>query len=168
MNELSLNPDQIIGMIDYPPLHSPKALRDYFEQVKEGLTVNPIPVIPKTLVLAYMKQHKSRFKTYEEKLNTFLRAHPRAAFFMIDGKHRAVAATLAGKNIPCFVLNSDEDVKILNSLKDAGMRVTGLEKTLKETIAILETHFFEHKRFWTVEEKTEAMIANGDIPSHMQ
>src|SRR3989344_5658158 len=94
---------KIIGMIDYPPLHSPETLATSYEYIKSGRhdLFIPIVVIPSNLVTT--------------------------------------------KKI----------------------KITGLGINMEETIAILEEHFSKNKKFWTVEEKTKAMIAQGDIPGHM-
>jgi hypothetical protein len=42
--------------------------------------------------------------------------------------------------------------------------VPSVEENFEKTLRMLEDHFHEHKRFWTMEEKTKAMIKGGDIP----
>src|SRR3989344_4939437 len=166
MKFLLVKPNQIISMNDYPPLHSPKALIDYYEKLKKEVYSTPIPVIPKSIVISYFKKFEERYITYKKQLQKFLVGNPKADFFMLDGKHRSTASMLAGKDILCVVLKSDIDVKeLLKLIKTREIsKLTGIKNTLDETLQILEKHFFEHKRFWTVDIKTQLMIQNGDIP----
>lgn len=164
-----VDPDLVIGMNDYPPLHSPEDLKKYYDCFRSKNAVQVIPVIPVNLVLAYFRNDAERFAKYEHKWREFVTAHPQIGYFMVDGKHRASAATLAGEKLPCVIIKSDDDTKELLRLKESGKfeRLTGVKETITETMEILEHHFFAHKRFWTVREKTQAMISNGDVPEYM-
>jgi len=160
---------KIIGMIDYPPLHSPETLATSYEYIKSGRhdLFIPIVVIPRNLVVSHFAKRK-RFETYKDQWTKFISEHPYADFFMIDGKHRAAAATLFGHKVPCWIIKNDKDVeKLINLVTTKKIKITGLGINMEETIAILEEHFSKNKKFWTVEEKTKAMIAQGDIPSYM-
>ncbi len=88
---------------------------------------------------------------------------------MLGGKHRSAAATILDIKIPCLIVASDADVSEVHRLKDEGKLtgVLGVGDTFDDTLRELEEHYFEHKRFWTMDEKTEAMIQNKDIPDEM-
>ena len=59
---MDLKADELISMNDYPPLHSPTALRNYYDLYRENdiTSITPIPVIPAQIVIAYFKQEKER------------------------------------------------------------------------------------------------------------
>lgn len=169
MKQVFLRPNQIIGMMDYPPLHSPEALAGYYKRFERGEVVQPVPLIPVSIAIPYFTRCAERFSTYREQLERFIAEHPEAEYFMLGGKHRATAATVVGKNIPCIVIKDDDGVHELLEMKKQGQLsgMLGVGDNLEETLAILEDHFFRHKQFWTMEEKTEAMIVNGDVPEYM-
>lgn len=165
MKKIFLEPKELIAMIDYPPLHSPEAFSMYHEKFKSGDDVEPIVVVPVKIVVDYLERNKVYYVTYKEILKQFLIDHPDAKYFMMGGKHRSAAATILGVKISSLVVKNNEDIDKVNALIRDG-EITGVppvgenfEKTLEE----LEEHFFEHKRFWTMDEKTKAMIENGDI-----
>lgn len=160
-----IRPSQMIGMVDYPPLHSPEALRTYYAKFSSGQSVEPTAVIPVTIALSYFA-NLTRFRTYKLLLEDFLAKHPDARYFMLGGKHRSTAAFLAGKMVPVIVVSNDNDVSSFLELRSKG-KITGtsdVDSNLERTLASLEEHFFGNPKFWTMEEKAQAMIANGDIP----
>ena len=167
MKEVLLKPNQIIGMIDYPPLHSLEALKNYYEDCKAHRAINPVPVIPLEKVIAYCKR-KKRFETYKESWEIFLEQNPEVKYFMYDGKHRSTAMMLAQGKIDCVELRNDNDAQNFFKLSQEGKITTlGVKPVLNEMISELEVHFLKHQKFWSVEEKTKAMIAQGDIPLYM-
>jgi hypothetical protein len=91
--------------------------------------------------------------------------HPTAKYFMLGGKHRSAAATVVGVNVPCLVIESSSDVDDVHRFMSEG-KITGVSSVgedFADTLRELEEHYFEHKRFWSMDEKTEAMIQNKDI-----
>jgi len=171
MQQIFVNPNQIIGMNDYPPLHSPEALAGYYAKFKNKLfdEVAPVPLIHKSVAILYFMGCDNRFITYNQNLERFFFENSEAEYFMLDGKHRSTAAVLAGESIPCVIIWDEDDVNKIHDLIISGKipRLTGVEETLDATLETLEEHFFLYKRFWTVEEKTKAMIENGDIAANM-
>lgn len=156
-------------MIDYPPLHSPEALRSYYEKHKAGSEIEPIIVIPVEIAKLHFSGNKDRYGTYRDELEAFLSDHPEAKYFMSGGKHRSAAATVFGAKINGLVVESDEDIAEIHVLMSAG-KITGVPsvgKSFDDTLDELEDHFVEHRRFWTMDEKTDAMIENNDIPNDM-
>ncbi len=169
MQKISSDPKQLMGMIDYPPLHSPEALRSYYEKHKSGAEVEPVIVVPIEAAIAYFAERPERYATYKVELRAFLSNHPAAKYFMLGGKHRSAAATVFGADIPCLVVGNEADVEEVHRLMDEG-KITGVPsigENFTDTLRELEEHYFEHKRFWTMDEKTEAMIRNKDIPESM-
>ncbi|HCC23090.1 TPA: hypothetical protein DF272_02835 [Candidatus Falkowbacteria bacterium] len=165
LEKKSLNANQLIAMIDYPPLHSPEAFASYREKFKAGESVEPLIAVPAKIVIEYLKQNQVRYAAYKVILARFLEDHPAAAFFMTGGKHRSAAATILGLKIPCLIIENDNGVAKVHSLMKQGKitGVPGVGDNFADTIQELEDHYFEHKRFWTMEEKTRLMIENGDI-----
>lgn len=169
MQKTLLDPKQLMGMIDYPPLHSPEAFRSYYEKHKSGAEVDPVIVVPVETAIAYFVERPERYATYKQALDDFLANHPSAKYFMLGGKHRSAAATVLGADIPCLVVGSEAGVAEVHRLMDEGKITggTGVGENFSDTLRELEEHYFEHKRFWTMDEKTEAMIKNKDIPENM-
>ena len=166
MKQISVLPEQIIGLNDYPPLHSPKALIEYFEYFKnkDYSKIVPIPLIPIVIVLLYFIQDQ-RLSSYIRVFEKFISTH-HVEFFQMDGKHRASAAYLAKRNIIGIIIENDSDITKARTLKDSGK--FGIDNTFEATINGLKEHFLKHpKKFWNVAEKTEAMISNGDVPKYM-
>ena len=141
-------------MNDYPPLHSPDAFSKYLQKFKTGEEVTAIPIIPKHIVIDYFRRFSNRFNEYEDKLNQFLAANPDVEYFSFDGKHRSAAAVVADKQIPCVLIENDNDfIEILNSGK-----YPRLESTIDATLKIMEEHYFSTKKFWTIETKVKEII----------
>lgn len=165
MKRTLLEPEQLIAMRDYPPLHSPEAFAAYRKKFAAGESVEPLVVVPFQIVLEHLRKNETRFETYRETLEQFLTTHPSAAFFMLGGKHRSAAATILGIKIPCLVVRDEADVTKIRALMTDG-RLTGVPsvgENFEETLSELDEHYFEHKGFWTMDEKTKAMIDHGDI-----
>jgi hypothetical protein len=174
MDLLHLQPDQIIAMIDYPPLHCPEALEKYFHRFRaDAQDISPIPVMGTNQVLDTFRRHEDRFASYRRSLEAFLAGHPSAAYFMLEGFHRSAAAVLAGRPIPCVAITADGDFGEINAsgraiqLHGDYTTITRDMVSVDEELQALEAHFHEHRRFWTVHEKVATMIANGDVPEHM-
>lgn len=169
MKQVFLKPNQLIGMIDYPPLHSPQALAEYYGKFRRGEEIQPVPITSIQTAISFFIRTDEKFSAYRQKLNRFLLENNEANYFTFGGKHRSAAATLTRKNIPCIVIENDADTSELIALRKTGKLtgILGIGNTLDESLVILEEHFFEHKRFWTVEQKTKSMIANGDVPAYM-
>jgi hypothetical protein len=175
MDLLDLRPDQIIAMIDYPPLHSPEALERYFHRFRAGAQdISPIPVMALTPVLDAFRRQADRFASYRREFEGFLAGHPSAAYFMLEGFHRSAAAVLAGRPIPCVALTDDGDLEEANAsgraiqLHGDYTTIPGDMVSIAEELRELEAHFHEHRRFWTVAEKVAALIANGDVPESVR
>ncbi len=166
MKQILISPEKVIGLNDYPPLHSPKALIEYFEYYKnrEDSKIVPIPLIPIAAVLPYFAEDP-RLSSDLSDFEKFISSH-HVEFFQIDGKHRASAAYLTKRKIIGIVIENDEDIIKTKTLKDSGK--FGIGNTFEDTINDLKRSFLKRPvNFWTVAEKTQAMIANGDVPQYM-
>lgn len=169
MQKILLEPQRLIAMMDYPPLHSPAAFRSYYEKYESGAEVEPVVVIPVEAAMEYFATKPERYTAYKEILNQFLSNHASATHFMLGGKHRSAAATVLGSKIPCLIVESDTDVAQVHEMMTEG-KLTGVPSVgedFSHTLSELEEHYFEHKKFWSMDEKTEAMIKNEDIPKDM-
>lgn len=169
MKRLLLEPRQLIAMADYPPLHSPEALRTYYEKYKTGSEVEPIIVVPVEIAIAFFSEKKERFEAYRDLLEDFLANHPQANYFMLGGKHRSAAATVSGSRIESLVVANDADVAEIHKLMSKS-EITGVPSvgdSFRSSLDGLERHFAEHRQFWTMDEKTDLMIKNHDIPNDM-
>jgi hypothetical protein len=171
MDLLHLQPDQIIAMVDYPPLHCPEALEKYFHRFRaDAQDISPVPVMDKNMVLDAFRRQEDRFASYRRELEGFLADHPPAAYFMLEGFHRSAAAVLARRPVPCIAITDDGDFEEINASNRAIQlhgdytTIMGDMVSVDEELQALEGHFHEHRRFWTIEEKVATMIANGDVP----
>lgn len=168
MELINIDPGEVISMNDYPPLHSPTALRKYHDIFRNDNQdmVTPIPMIPVSVAVPYFQRHNDKFRAYSKELYEFLKNHSDAEYFMLDGTHRATGAMLSSKQIPAYRIKNNKDVKELFSLRKEGkISIYGLSNNLAKTVDILETHYHKHKKFWTLKEKVNLMISNGDIDS---
>ena len=167
MKYADIPPSELIGMVDYPPLHSPEALARYYELFKHGGDVHQ-PVAPIAVVIQFFVAHPMKYAPFKERLEEFLGSHE-AKYFMFGGKHRGAAAVIAGRPVPCVITENEKDVAEVFRLRDAGLvpQSLGLGESMQEALTLLLDHFSKHALFWTMEEKVKAMIANGDVPGYM-
>lgn len=165
MDIILLEPAHLIAMQDYPPLHSPEAFVAYREKFTTGKGVEPIVVVPSLTVIEHLRKNPLRFESYRHELERFLATHPSAKYFMLGGKHRSAAATLLGLKIPCLVVDRDADIDNIHALMAEGKLTsgTGVGENFEKTLSILDDHYFENKSFWSMDEKTKAMIDQGDV-----
>jgi len=175
MDVLHLRPEQIIAMVDYPPLHCPEALERYYDRFRADATdISPIPVMGTDLALAYFQRQAGRYASYGQILEAFLAGHPSTTNFMLEGFHRSAAAVLAGKPIPCVAIAADGDLEEINAsgrainLHGDYTTITRAMVSVTEELRELEAHFHRHRKFWTIEEKVRVMVSNGDVPESVR
>ncbi|MBS3152296.1 hypothetical protein J4230_02700 [Candidatus Woesearchaeota archaeon] len=164
MKLVSVNPEEIIGLNDYPPLHSPESLKKYFRFFinNDDKHIFSVPLITISSALPIL-QEDPKFSPYIKVLQKFLSEHKGVNYFQSGGKHRSSAAYLARKKVPGIVIENDEDIKKIKPLLGDDKFLT--EDSFEGVILGIKGSFLKHDRkFWTVKEKTEAMIANGNIP----
>jgi len=162
MNQIELNPSQIITLNDYP-IYDNNILTEYFNKCKIGNEIPLVPVLMKKIVKKYFDEKIIKiFDKFEEK-------NPSAEYFMIDGSHRTTALTLADCKITTIIYEKDEDIIEAKKLVATGRIIKNgtLDHTLKENCEILNKHFNEKPYFMTVEQKTKKMIKEKKLPEYM-
>ena len=170
MKDKLLRPGQIIALRDYP-VRNEQILKIYFRIYSEGQggILPPCPVIHKSSGIPHSDQKGTKARAYNALLETFLKGHPGAEYFLLDGNHKTCAATLAFKPIPALVMEKDRDFQEAKELAKKG-EIFGwhkVDKSMKDAVRNLATHHFGTKRFMTVEEKTKYMIDDGKFPRYM-
>ena len=169
-----LHPDQLVALKDYPIRHT-KILRIYYQVFSEGKgkAVSPCPVIPKPQGVLYLRSKDKRFKPYNAELEKFMKSHPKARYFLLDGNHRSIAAALAHRSMPALILRTDSDIKKARKMLKAGELpgTYSISNSVKSEIAILARHYAKHFQqrpaFYTVAEKAELLVKNGKIPRYI-
>lgn len=169
-----LHPDQVVALKDYPVRHI-QILRTYYHVFSsgQGKKLSPCPVIPKSRGIPYLRGKDKRSKTYNAALQKFLKSHPNAKYFLVDGNHRSIAAALAHESIPTLVLKTDKDMEKARKMLKAG-ELPGtytLSKSIKTETAILARHYLKHfsqkPAFYTVAEKAELLVKRKKIPGNI-
>lgn len=168
MKLVQVKPSELIGMVDYPPLHSPEALAMYYDLFRKGEEIQPNLVTSVSVAIGFFSRFPERYAKFKPVLEKFLQTH-NVKYFMLGGKHRGAAAFCTGKTMNAIVIDTAEDNTQGLKLQTEGFLkgVLSLRKTIDETLKTLEEHYFEHRTFWTMEEKCQEMIAGGDIPKYM-
>jgi hypothetical protein len=165
-----LRPDQIVALNDYP-LHNEHILKIYFRVFsrKQGGILPPCPVLHKSAGLPYAEGKGPRSKRHNALLDSFLKAHPDAEYFLMDGSHKTTAATLAHRMIPAIVIKSDVNLADARKLAESG-EIFGWhspENSVKQAVKALARHHSRTKKFLAVDEKTKLLVARGDVPKYM-
>ncbi len=161
MKTITLTPDQIITLNDYP-IHSVDMLRLYFCRCLKGQDLPLVPVIHKTIVRPYFTPELSGT------LESFEQVNPLATYFMLDGSHRTTALALTGHKIDVIVYATDADIAEARGLVATGQVLENgtLEHSLAGNCAILKEHFQERAYFMTVQQKTEKLIREDYIAQY--
>lgn len=165
MEKKLLSPDQVITLNDYP-VHNEQILKIYFRifQKRQGKIMPPCPVIHKSTGIPFAKGRKK----YNKLLNDFLKSHPRAEYFLLDGTHKTTAAALTHNLIPVMVFGNDKDIIEAKMLARKGELFSLMvDDTIKKSLNELKKHFFKTMLFQTVTEKTERMARNKILPEYM-
>lgn len=170
MKNKLLHPRQIITLRDYP-VYNEHILRIYFRifMKSQGKILPPCPVIHKSFGIPHVVGKDFKSIKYNKLLKKFLKDHPRAEYFLIDGSHKTTAATLAHKLIPAMVIEQDKDFKKVKKLIKTGELFGwySVENSIKEAIKVLAKHHFGTKKFMTVEDKAKKMVKDKVVPRHM-
>ncbi len=162
MRKLNLKPDQIITLNDYP-VHSPKVLAKYYSKCKLGESFPLVPVIRKDFVRKFLSEDLVR------ELEKFEESHESAEYFMLDGSHRTTALNLRHCEIEAIEYKNDEDILEANKLVSSGeiLQNGTLEKNFEENCEGLNDLFSAKPYFMTVEEKTQKMIEERELPDEI-
>jgi len=162
MQTIRLTPDRLVTLTDFP-VQNEHVLKIFFRIYDEGCgrIVPPVPVIHKDLVIPAFSE------VVREKFTEFAEKNP-AEYFLLDGSHRATAATLTGSKISAMVLKSKEDIVEAKQLANAGELFQFLLKdSMQGIIRDLVAHFAKNPIFQTVEQKTLRMCDECVIPKYM-
>ena len=164
-----LHPDQIVTLNSYP-VHNEQILKIYFRIFQKGQSkiIPPCPVVHKSIGTPWIKGTENKVKKYNGLLTKFLKQHPKAEYFLLDGTHKTTAAALTRNRMPVMIFQSDKDIKEAKMLVEKGelfSLTTG--NTIKESVEELKEHFFKTMIFQTVAEKTEKMVKNKILPKYM-
>lgn len=170
MKKKLLRPNQIITTRDYP-VYNEQILKIYFRifQKKLGKILPPCPVIHKSLGAPYIKKNSFKAKRYNTLLKRYLEDNPQAEYFLLDGGHKTTAATLSYRLIPVWIIEKNKDFNEAKKLISRG-ELFGwyiVEPSVKDAVKELADHHFGTEKFLTVEEKTNKMVKNKDIPKYM-
>jgi hypothetical protein len=162
MKTVDLAPEQIITLNDYP-IHSYRVLSGYYSRCRSGEELPLVPVIRRDMVREYLDDE------LVEEFERFERQNPVAEYFMVDGSHRTTALDLAGCSIAVIIYETDSDIEEARRLVATGqvLQNATLEYSLEENCGILNRHFKEKPYFMTVEQKTEKMKREGELPEDM-
>jgi hypothetical protein len=162
MKKLNLKPDQIITLNDYP-VHSPKVLTEYYSKCKLGESFPLVPVIRKTFVRKFLGE------ILVKELEKFEEDHEDAEYFMLDGSHRTTALNLGNCEIKATEYENDEDILDAKKLVKTGevLQNGTLEKSFEENCEGLKDLFSAKPYFMTVEEKTQKMIEERELPDEI-
>jgi len=165
MEKRLLRPEQIVTLNSYP-VHNLQILKIYFRifQKEQGKIMPPCPVLHKSTGIPLIKGKGK----YNSLLNNFLKSHPKAEYFLLDGTHKTTAAALTHSLIPVIVFRNNEDIKEAKKLVGKGEIFSlTVGSTIKENLEDLRKHFFKTMIFQTVAEKTEKMVKTKILPRYM-
>lgn len=171
MRKGSLHPDQLITLNDYP-VHSEQVLKLYHRMFWKGAgnVVPPCPVLHRSMIPSFISRGGRRSIKCNELFIKFLKRHPEAEYFMIDGSHKTTAAALCHQRIAVIIFQKDNDIKAARKLVEQGELLsltTGGEDSIKAIIKTLQSHFIRSLKFETVTEKTARMVRGKIIPRYM-
>lgn len=165
----NLNPNEVITTRDFP-VHSSHVLKIYFRICKKGHQeiLPPTPVIPLSVWLPLLEGKSKKAKEYNNKIKKYVKKNKKIKYLMGDGSHKTTALTLAHKKIHAMILKSDEDIKEVQSLIEAGEVFSMVTKeTIKEELKDKARHLKDAPFFETVEDKTKRMVKEKVIPQFM-
>jgi hypothetical protein len=165
MEKRLLRPEQIVTLNSYP-VHNLQILKIYFRifQKEQGKIMPPCPVLHKSTGIPLIKGKGK----YNSLLNNFLKSHPKAEYFLLDGTHKTTAAALTHSLIPVIVFRNNEDIKEAKKLVGKGEIFSlTVGSTIRENLEDLRKHFFKTMIFQTVAEKTEKMVKTQILPKYM-
>lgn len=166
MKKLNLSPNQIIALND-SQLYSQTALKKYFNIFKKSKKLPFCPVIHKSKGIPYFKGKNKKSLEYNNQLKKFIKKHPKAKYFLLDGNHKTTAATLLNKKILAISLENKDNIKILKKKFgwcNIGNSISKVKENLSES---LFKYYSKTFGFSTVEEKTKKLIKNKEIPRYM-
>ena len=195
MKKLILNPEQVIVPGEYE-LGSEAILKIYFRVFSRGLGGYLPPVIVAHRDFVDMSLNLGELdishinygnrKTFYNNFNRILqRAYDAGAeYFLLDGNHKSVSATLAGEPLSALEVQVDEDIHKVKRMVETGelfdWPISG------ETIDDIHAQLKDHLKYYlshvqgihlpgktidsiplTVKERVDLLVSNGDLPHYM-
>jgi len=196
MKRIELQPNQIIVPGEYK-LGNESILKLYFRIFDRGhgKDVPPAIVIHRKTVDMFLNPAEldredinyradiTRYKNYNRIIENAFRSG--ANYFLLDGNHKSVAATLTHNPISALELKLDKDTQRGKRMVESGdlFNWTVPGETLRQTMGKLRDHLLEYmirsigpRIFFgevvdsyplTIRERTEQLISNGDLPEYM-
>jgi len=178
MKKLILKPEQIIVPYEYD-LGSENILKIYFRIFEKGyddilppiLVAKPRHSNREFLLNHFAEHERDNFKKYFKKINEMGNI-----FYLLDGNHRGVAATLCHKPLRALELQNDYDLKRLKLLEQSGeylnlpafpdMYVDNVGSLLSSAITFLEEEQ-SSREILTLRQRVDRLSLNGDLPHYM-
>ena len=197
MDRRVLQPEQIIVPGEYK-LGNESILQIYFRVFDRGHGGDLPPVIVAHRDSADMfhdvteldsgdvnyRNHKTFYENYNRILHNAFNSG--AEYFLLDGNHKSVAATLTHEPLSALELQVDEDIQRGKQMIESGelFNWTIPGETLDESMAKLRNHLEGYLREnvegihligtvidtfpLTVKERVDLLTANGDLPQYMK
>lgn len=182
MKRLTLKPEQIIVPGGYE-IGDEEALKKYFEMFDKGCEqdVPPVLVLHSNLAGCYDRCHLP-YPPREEflkqmKLWRALDPNRPDFFYMIDGNHRAIAATLTHNPISALELQEDGDILEVKLMAERGElpsleKVLGLWKnSISHQISEFESYVGENFHINPIpllDLRVSKLVEDGLLPRYMQ
>jgi hypothetical protein len=181
MKELRLWPKQIIVPFEYL-VGNLTILKLYFRFMKAGGADVPFPV----LVARPSKSHREFIRNrsvHAAETEAFFAAidalvADRDAYYLIDGNHRGLAATLCRRRVHALEMESDDDLDELERMVERGDYVDlpsfpldsydhgWLPTRLGALVTELEERH-QGREILTLDERTERLADEGQVPEYM-
>ena len=165
----NIKPNEIITTRDFP-VHNEHVLKIYFRICKKGhqKILPPTPVIPLSVGLPLLDGKSKKTQEYNQRLREHIKKNKRIKYIMADGSHKTTALTLTHKPIHAMILKTDEDIKEVRDLIEAGEVFSMITKeTIKEELKNKARHLKNAKFFESVEDKTKRMVKEKVLPKFM-
>ena len=130
------------------------------------------------------KNHTTFYENYNNILQNALNSG--AEYFLLDGNHRSVAATLTHNPLSALELQVNEDIERGKQMVESGklFNWTIPGESLDESMAELRDYLGRYLRYnvkgihligtvidtfpLTVKERVDLLTANGDLPQYMK
>jgi len=177
MKRLKLKPEQIIVPGEYK-LGNESILKIYFRIFDSGCgdCLPPIVVMNKNVRIPFYKLESSfeNYIRYNNYLREFLNENSNVEYFLLDGNHKSVAATLSHTPISVLELQEDLDIENCKRLVRRGelfnwtIPGNSLDGIAEELGDYLYHSGHCEKEFQTVSDRVQKLTSNGDLPKYMK
>src|SRR3989344_2542510 len=197
MKRKLLKPKQILVPGEYS-IGSNEMLHKYFEIFNEGHGKDLLPIIvarsdtitPESREAELQKRirhiggwyHMYGYQYYnkedkDSKIEQVVLAYRRfdkirkeASHYLLDGNHRAIAATLTNNFVHALELQCDQDVVDINTMVASGElpNFNRRERSLTELVLGFEGYILDHlDNFMTVKERVDKLVSRRELPEYM-